>query len=222
MPSGGKLQANTLPIDYPSIGTGPDGSLFCVFQVARRQKSSSSFNYYTVLYTRSTDGGLTWSAPVQIETDEATDFRYPSLAKYNPAGYVNVVYQMDSEPGSGAFGDGAPLTQASLLFAKLTADGVLSTGKDVNPKVTEYQLEQNYPNPFNPTTTIGFSLPKAEKVEIEVYDILGRKVATLLNERQSTGQHQVVFDAKRIGSGIYFYRLRAGSFSETKKMVFVK
>lgn len=220
MPSGGRTQANALGIDYPSIGTGPDGSLFCVFQAARPQKSSSAFNYYAVLYTHSVDGGQTWSAPVEIETDIATDFRYPTVSKFNPAGYVNVVYQMDSEPGT--FLEGAPVTQASLVFAKLTEDGILSAEQEVNSKANEYRLEQNYPNPFNPSTTIGYSLPKAEKVEIDIYDILGRKIASLLNERQSAGQHQVKFDAKRIASGIYFYRLRVGTFAQTKKMVFVK
>lgn len=222
IPDGGLPQTNTFPIDYPSIGTGPDGSLFCVFQAARREKSKANFNYYTVLYTRSTDGGLTWSQPVEIETDAATDFRYPSVAKYNPPGEVNVVYQKDSEPGSGAVDGDAPVTEASLLFAKLNHDGVLSTDDNPQPKPSAYRLEQNYPNPFNPSTVIQFSLPKAGRVEITVYDLLGRQVSVLLNERKPAGSHQVTFNANGIASGIYFYRMRAGSFAETKKMVFLR
>ncbi|NTW48628.1 MAG: T9SS type A sorting domain-containing protein [Chlorobiales bacterium] len=220
MPGGGLPQTNTFPIDYPSIGTGPDGRLFCVFQVARQEVSAASFNYYTVLYTVSNDGGLTWSEPVDIETDAATDFRYPSVAKYNPANEFNVVYQKDSEPGSGSYADSARVTQASLVFAKLTT--TLAVDDDPPHKVNAYKLAQNYPNPFNPSTVIPFSLPKAERVELNVYDLLGRRVAVLLNERKSAGSYQVSFNANRLASGIYFYRIRAGSFVETKKMVFLR
>jgi hypothetical protein len=85
-----------------------------------------------------------------------------------------------------------------------------------------FLLEQNYPNPFNPSTTIRYQLPVASEVKLEVYDVLGKKIATLVNERQSAGSYQVVWNASGLSSGTYFYRLQAGTFVETKKMIMVK
>jgi hypothetical protein len=85
-----------------------------------------------------------------------------------------------------------------------------------------FLLEQNYPNPFNPSTTIRYQLPVASEVKLEVYDVLGKKIATLVNERQSAGAYQVVWNASGLSSGTYFYRLQAGTFVETKKMIMVK
>jgi hypothetical protein len=86
----------------------------------------------------------------------------------------------------------------------------------------QFALEQNYPNPFNPSTTIRYQLPVASEVKLEVYDVLGKKIATLVNERQSAGSYQVVWNASGLSSGTYFYRLQAGTFVETKKMIMVK
>ncbi len=88
--------------------------------------------------------------------------------------------------------------------------------------VTDYQLYQNYPNPFNPTTEIQFSLPKNNYVTLKVYDILGREVATLIDGELQHGLYKVSFDASKLTTGVYVYRLTAGSFSQTKKMMFVK
>ena len=93
------------------------------------------------------------------------------------------------------------------------------------PKV--YGLSQNYPNPFNPTTTIKYQLPEDTKVEITVYNILGQKVRTLVNEKKSAGYHSVIWDGKddrnnTIGTGIYFYKISADNYSEIKKMLLMK
>jgi hypothetical protein len=85
-----------------------------------------------------------------------------------------------------------------------------------------FLLEQNYPNPFNPSTTIRYQLPVASEVKLEVYDVLGKKIATLVSERQSAGSYQVVWNASGLSSGTYFYRLQAGTFTQTKKMILVK
>ena len=85
-----------------------------------------------------------------------------------------------------------------------------------------YTLMQNYPNPFNPTTVITYNLPAATNVTLIVYDMLGKEVKTLVNNSQSAGLHSVIFNARNLTSGIYFYRLHAGSFTETKKLVLMK
>jgi len=85
------------------------------------------------------------------------------------------------------------------------------------------ELSQNYPNPFNPSTTIGFGLPQTGKVTLEVFDILGRRVATLLNgENKSAGRHSITFDARNLASGMYIYRLRAGNSVIIKKLTLIK
>jgi CotH kinase protein/Secretion system C-terminal sorting domain len=86
----------------------------------------------------------------------------------------------------------------------------------------DFVLYQNYPNPFNPTTVIHYYLPVASHAVVKVYDVLGREVATLVNEQKSAGLYQVTFDAHLLTSGVYFYSLQAGTFTETKKLVLIK
>jgi hypothetical protein len=86
----------------------------------------------------------------------------------------------------------------------------------------EYLLEQNYPNPFNPSTSIKYQMPENGFVTIKVYDMLGNEVATLVNEIQEAGNHSVEFDAATVSSGIYFYIMQAGNFTQTKKMTLLK
>jgi hypothetical protein len=85
-----------------------------------------------------------------------------------------------------------------------------------------FQLQQNYPNPFNPMTMINYQLPITSEVEISIYNLLGQKVATLVNEQQRAGYHQVEWDASRYSSGIYYYRIEAGKYQDVKKMIFLK
>ena len=87
---------------------------------------------------------------------------------------------------------------------------------------TEYALFDNYPNPFNPTTTIKYSLPEAGLVSLKVYDILGKEVATLVNENKTAGSYSVEFDASKLSSGIYFYKLSSGQFTSVKKLILMK
>jgi len=84
------------------------------------------------------------------------------------------------------------------------------------------ELHQNYPNPFNPVTVIGYRLSVRSEVRLEVFDITGRRVAFLVNERQSAGQHQVSFNASTLSSGVYLYRLTTGELIRTRKMILIK
>ena len=89
-------------------------------------------------------------------------------------------------------------------------------------KPTEYKLSQNYPNPFNPNTTIEFIIPRSSLVKLSVYDILGKKVSTLVNEEKPAGSYKVDFNVANLPSGVYFYKIKAGNFVQTKKMIFMK
>jgi hypothetical protein len=92
----------------------------------------------------------------------------------------------------------------------------------LNSVPMEYSLSQNYPNPFNPSTTIKFELPKPARVRLSVYDILGREVSVLVNEKRDAGVHEVKFDAAGLASGVYFYMLQAGDFIQTRKMFLIR
>jgi len=85
-----------------------------------------------------------------------------------------------------------------------------------------YNLSQNYPNPFNPTTEIRFTMPVASQARLEVFDVIGRRVATLLDKALQPGEYEVRWDATGAASGVYFYRLTAADYTETRKMLLLK
>jgi hypothetical protein len=93
------------------------------------------------------------------------------------------------------------------------ANGEIPTGSE---------LSQNYPNPFNPSTTIRYELPHASIVELKVYSSIGQEIATLVNEKKPAGVYTIEFDGKNLSSGVYFYRLTAGQFVQTRKMIVLK
>ena len=86
----------------------------------------------------------------------------------------------------------------------------------------DFELQQNYPNPFNPSTVIRYKLPINSLVTIKVYDVLGREVQTLVNQHQNAGDHSVTLNARNLSSGEYFYRLQAGTYHDTKKLLLLK
>jgi hypothetical protein len=88
--------------------------------------------------------------------------------------------------------------------------------------VGQFELKQNYPNPFNPTTNITYSLPQQADVQLRVYDMVGREVGTLINREQAAGSYTVNFDASKLSSGMYLYRLNTGSTNITRKMMLIK
>lgn len=108
------------------------------------------------------------------------------------------------------------------VWTRFALDPTASTEVEASQRPREVKLWQNYPNPFNPTTVITYQVPSSSLVSLTVYDVLGREVATLVNERRSAGTYQVLFNGTNLPSGIYFYRLQAGTWSETKKMMLIK
>ena len=110
------------------------------------------------------------------------------------------------------------------LFSLNYIDVVRSVNVGVQDSTlpTEFALEQNYPNPFNPTTTISFALPQARDITLTVYDVLGREVRELVSGRTPAGVHTISFGATDLPSGVYFYRLEAGDYVETREMVLLR
>jgi predicted extracellular nuclease len=116
---------------------------------------------------------------------------------------------------------------SNILVKKtpLTRGATNGTGTSVgysSNELREFALSQNYPNPFNPSTTIRFRMAASGPVRITVYDLLGKQVAMLVNGEMGVGEHTVQFNAERLSSGVYFYQLTAGTFTEMKKMVLMK
>jgi hypothetical protein len=105
--------------------------------------------------------------------------------------------------------------------AQSAAQQVTSANRGAGDLPRDFALNQNYPNPFNPSTTISYSLPKAAIVSLRIFNALGQEVATLVNEQKEAGYYQVQWNAN-VSSGIYFYRLQAGEYVETKKMILLK
>ena len=108
------------------------------------------------------------------------------------------------------------------IWRRPLAEMVLSVNPAMSQLPPEFLLHQNYPNPFNPNTTIKYELPKTSHVSLSVYDILGREVSVLVNERKDAGVYEVKFDGSNLASGVYFYRLQAGDFTQTKRLLLLK
>jgi hypothetical protein len=183
----------------------------------------------------------------KVITDEFDNIYVSSGEEYSPRnfGYMLAKYRTNgdsvwrstySDPRFSIYSHDFILTRSAGLIMTGRAYGT-NTGYDIttlkysqtvsaseeNIVVPErFGLHQNFPNPFNPSTTIGFDLPMKSDVELTVYDALGRKVQTLLHRELSPGYHETLFNAANLSSGIYFFRIIAGNFSETKKMLLLR
>lgn len=135
--------------------------------------------------------------------------------------YVPGLTRIGSSNNSSSFGADILLvaTLGGGLYASASAVGISDDKKII---IDEFKLEQNYPNPFNPLTSIRYSIPKAAFVSIKIYNLVGEEIATIVNEVKSAGNYQIKFNALGLTNGIYFYKLQAGNFTETKKMVLLK
>ncbi len=114
----------------------------------------------------------------------------------------------------------SPWYEGSTFYPVVWTD--LTDVKNFETKTTSYFLSQNYPNPFNPATIINYQIPADGFVTLKVYDILGKEVATLVNEQQKAGRYNVTFNASNLSSGVYIYELRSGEFIQSKKMMLLR
>jgi hypothetical protein len=135
-----------------------------------------------------------------------------------------------TEPGSGTYTRVSITGGRSIRRAGVTILGTFTVGTFTGVGVeenlidlpSEFRLSQNYPNPFNPITTFSFGIPSKTHVTLKIYDLLGREVVTLVSEELAAGNYARQWNAEKLSSGIYFYRLQAGTFTETKKLVLLK
>jgi hypothetical protein len=191
--------------------------------------------------TMGTNGTVTWTVTPKTAGNFAVQLFYQNYGTSqtatigwdgSPVGTVTLPAMTDSTGTNVlAYPPTIPVTTGSHTLS-VTTSGVnldfvqfskVVTGvSDVEGLPEVFTLDQNYPNPFNPSTVIRFSLPTASDVKLAVYNILGQKVATLVNEHLNAGVHTVQFDAKKMATGVYFYRIEAGSFVSSKKMLLLK
>ena len=197
------------------------------------------------IYRKTTDGGATWTplsnpilddmAPCDIRHIPGTKATYVIAGGMN-AGQKGLAITYD------AGNNWKLLDSTGALFLGFASDSVgwcsphqhdNGVCRYVGPRLitsvestiaapSSYLLFQNYPNPFNPSTTIKFELPRSSVVRLSVFDILGREVSVLVNERREAGVHEVKFDGSNLASGVYFYRIQAGEYVATKKLLLMK
>lgn len=167
---------------------------------------------------------LVWKTASEINNDRFEIERSNDNANFAKIGFVRG-NGTTTEAKEYRFVDEGVSGKLYYRLKQVDFDGAFAYSPVVEARVAppaEFALEQNYPNPFNPTTTIRYQLPVGGNVKLEVFDVLGKKVATLVDARQEAGIYNYALNASNLSSGMYFYRLQAGSFVQTKKMTLVK
>jgi len=213
------------------------------FQAAALQYETATFKsaFTTLSFEGMVDGSSTKAQFMQgltdwvqgrisgiFETDDPWLFLEPAVGSVAPqeSQLITATFQMpdtaevgDSYEGTIIIENNSPTNPVTIPVLVLIEAGV----RDAQSQLpVDFALHQNYPNPFNPTTTIRFDLPNATFVEVSVFDLLGRKVATLVRQRTEAGSHYLTFDGATLPSGIYFYRIKTDQFADTKKMIVMK
>lgn len=235
------FSGNGIGSAYPSLTVGANNEIIVVWQQVELEEdgqtvrmawdysgdSLSGFFSTDIYAAGSKDNGVTWSEPFKIAGTNGVSDIYPVVADNilydtNDDFVIDLIYMADMIPGIAVFGESTE-DIVPWVYDRITIDKNFVVGIDEKKAViNNFTLSQNYPNPFNPTTDIDFTLTNATKVTIDVYNVLGEKVRTLINKKMGSGSHTVVFDGSSLSSGIYFYKLNSGNSSITKKMVLMK
>jgi hypothetical protein len=203
------------------------GNIWIATDFSGLAKFNYSFNQWTVYNT--TNSGIPSNELRPVLTDSYRKWIGTpggGLAYYNDTDWTVFTPTNSPLPGYGVFGLGLDSNRNLWIccsggLAIYNPNGILGIKSNSQNFPLNFVLYQNYPNPFNPLTTIKYELPKDVFISFKIYDILGREIYSI-NEFKKAGVYDVKFDGSNYASGIYFYRLEAGSFIETKKMVLVK
>jgi hypothetical protein len=222
--SGGINGGTGVSTYQPSVGVSSNGSVAIVYT------QSSSTQCPTMVYVSRTAAATAFDAPVAVKASPSfsNSDRWGDYASVTGDPVDNSLWLTHEWAKTNA------LHNWSTWWANVTATAplgpALTDAKEISqtvmaeaePVPTSYGLDQNYPNPFNPITAISFQLPVESQVVLKIYDIVGREVATLVDEVVSAGYKQVFFNATNLSSGTYFYRLQANDFTDIKKMTLMK
>jgi len=163
---------------------------------------------------------ILWTWSVGTHTTTSVSIPLGATAWDAPMTSLNTTFSYKiTTPGTYSY----DCTFHAALFNMIgTINASSASVTQIGTTVNSFELKQNYPNPFNPTTNINFSIPKSEFVKISVYNILGKEVAVLSEEKLSPGSYNVKFDAANYSSGVYFYKISAGEFNSIKRMLLLK
>lgn len=228
-----EIQVGITPLSNPTIAFSSDGSrVVCAFSAVTRDTSSYGFHFNNIFEVYSDDAVvwsacylLSYSAPLLQNNELVKDEIYPSLSKTgNIPMLFKITYSLSGYPGSASFSNSqTPKSKVYQIYRRFCPPicglGITTLSNEIPKK---YLLDQNYPNPFNPKTIIRFDILKTSDVKITVFDISGKEVQRLVQQKLNAGKYSVDFDAGNLSSGIYFYSIIAGDFIQTKKMIFVK
>lgn len=214
---------------WPSIGVDAANNLYVAFSAPTPNDTDAvGLNYLDIYATGSADGGATWGSPVaNITNSPGTEDKYVSLAK-RVDDNLHFVYGSD-EVNGGIVQPGNQTTNTFMMYHTFAAVDVPKTptvsvdDRPINGIPGSFALYQNYPNPFNPSTNIIFELAKATRVTLSIFDVTGKRVATLVNGTMPAGKHSVVWDAaKKMASGVYVAQLEGQGISARMKMTLMK
>lgn len=179
-------------------------------------------------FTASASGGnvvLNWTTATETNNNGFEVERKAVSGQYQKAGYVPGFGTTTSPKSYSYSDDNVAAGNYTYRLKQIDLDGTYKYSNEVEVVVivpAKFSLEQNYPNPFNPSTLIKYSIPQDQQVKLNVYNLLGENVMTLVNLFQKAGQHEVNFNASNLASGVYFYKLEAGTQVSIKKMILMK
>jgi hypothetical protein len=228
---------------YPHISEGPNGELVVIWQQWEDDgtgmpvvvtPSGGSPVYCTDIWGAWTvDLGRHWTESFYLSGTTGQSDVYPNITKQffhnqqDDSVYFDIMYLWDTNAGVSLFAGGNDASECVWYYERCSLEFYTDIESENVILGDQFILQQNYPNPFNPTTTIKYELPKTSKVRIEIFDILGRSVKTLINSKQNLGAHEILWNGlnnagKSVSGGIYFYQLKTDNYSQTKKMLFLK
>jgi len=220
VPQGGGVGRDGGIASQVDIGVGAGKNLYVTYESVVPIKDDSAGYVDHIFALASTNGGTAWSAPKDLTPDPGFSYQFAMLADLVDAN-LHIVYNASVTAGNSVQGQfAARLTP--VMYLKVPASSLTAVKETATGIANKYTLDQNFPNPFNPTTNINFTLANSGNVKLTVFNVLGQEVATLLNGYKSAGSYTVDFNASTLSSGVYFYALTAGSFTDVKKMVLMK
>ena len=230
-------------VNFPSVAVDKStGALYVAYTQFNENDASKSqmawaegdttdfyYGYGDIYFVASTDGGATWSTPVNLTNTKGFDERYPKMYKEVVDGKIHMAYYGDNEAGmQWGFPDDAENWDCGVYYYAFDPAKYTDVNENRhNNNIKSFALYNNYPNPFNLTTAIKYSIKKSADVKLEIYNLMGQKVKTLVNNYVAAGTHTVRWDGRDdngnvVASGVYFYKLTADGKTAAKKLTLLK
>jgi hypothetical protein len=200
---------------FGTLSVAPYGRIDVIWLDTRDNPGTYLSSLY---YAFSEDNGQTWSQNVRLSEAFDPHLGWPQQNKMGD--YFDMI---SDDNGASLAWAGTFNGEQDVYYGRIFQTPVaIDDGQEGSGMLGTFSLSQNYPNPFNPSTRINFSIPEASFITLKVYDVLGNEIATLVNEEKPAGNYEINFSAEGLTSGIYFYILTAGSFTQTMKMILLK